>query len=287
MAGEYELDPGTQIGEDGLRGSSLREQPPATRIGRSVGALTLPIYHQVALGLHPSILHISKFGKNPDIDTTTTPEDCWDGGGEYTGFSAAAETLSVVSTSTADDVGSTGATSVTIQGLDVNGVIQEETVAMDGQTPVITTKSFLRAYRAFVATAGTGSENAGVITATQTTSGDVMINIDATHGQTAQAVYTVPTGYTGLLIFTHILTGRINGSPGSAEVDLKIRPPGGAWRSIQNHFTVTGGPIVFEHTFPNYLESLTDLKIHVHEVSDNNTSISATFDILLIPDELL
>ena len=288
MAGEYELDPGTQIGEDGLRGSTLREQPPAARIGHSIGALTLPIYHQVALDLHPSMLYISKFGKNSDIDAASTPEDIWDSGGLYTGFSTAAETLSVVSAHADDtNISGAGAWTVELQGLDVNFNIISETVTLNGTTPVVTTLPFIRCNRAIVRTAGANSENTGIISVTQSTSGDLHATIDALHGQTAIAAYTVPNGYTGLLIFTHVLTTLTTGGNAAAEVDLRIRPEGAAWRSIENNFVSNGAPLVFDHTFPPVLASRTDAVVRCHQASANNISISATFDILLIPDELL
>lgn len=45
----------------------------------------------------------TKFGRNPDIDTGSTPEDMWAGGGEYTGFNATSnEDLQINSTDNDD-----------------------------------------------------------------------------------------------------------------------------------------------------------------------------------------
>ena len=58
---------------------------------------------EVALGNISNFLENTKFGRNPEVDTGTFPEDIWSGGGTYTGFNATAnQNLSVVSTSAAD-----------------------------------------------------------------------------------------------------------------------------------------------------------------------------------------
>jgi hypothetical protein len=47
----------------------------------------------------------TKFGRNPDIDTGTAPEDIWNGGGNYTGFNATANQNIEVFSSDVDDQG--------------------------------------------------------------------------------------------------------------------------------------------------------------------------------------
>jgi hypothetical protein len=57
----------------------------------------------VAMGRVPGVSYINKFGRNPDIDTATVPEDIWDGGGIWVPPTAA-RTHDIVSSSV-EDVG--------------------------------------------------------------------------------------------------------------------------------------------------------------------------------------
>jgi hypothetical protein len=71
--------------------------------------------------------------------------------------------LDVISSSAADTAAGTGARTVTIYGLALDGTQLIETVTLNGQTAVTTTKAFWRVFGAQVATAGTGRVNAGDI----------------------------------------------------------------------------------------------------------------------------
>ena len=84
----------------------------------------------------------------------------------------AAYALDVTSESSADDASAgTGATKVTIYGLDGAYNKQSEEVTMDGQTIVTTTKTFLRVFGAAVTAHGTGKTNAGNIHIVKTGTG--------------------------------------------------------------------------------------------------------------------
>ena len=188
----------------------------------------------VALGLIPGWRRYRKFGMNPSCDTGT--EDVWAAGGTRA-IVATAGTVSVVSDSVADDVGSTGATSITIEGLDSTYTEISETVALDGTTPVVTTASFFRIHRAYIASAGTGRTNAGNITFTL--DGGTQAYIEATEGQTHITQYTVPADHT--LLVTHVIltTGRQ-----STSTDLQTQymimyggvSSSNAWRAAKDLF---------------------------------------------------
>ena len=131
---------------------------------------------------------VRKFGYNADVDAGT--EDIWIGGGSLNWPSAAAAT-NIISSSTDDDASpATGANTVTVEGLDANYQLVRETAEMNGQTQVALTTQFLRVFRAWVATAGTGLTNAGNIDVRHTTT--ILARIGTGDGQTLQAGYTVP-----------------------------------------------------------------------------------------------
>lgn len=75
-----------------------------TRVNKGGAILTADFGTDVTLGKVPSYQINTKFGRNADIDTTSTPQDVWNGGGSYTGFNCvAAQALNVVSSSTSDN----------------------------------------------------------------------------------------------------------------------------------------------------------------------------------------
>ena len=143
-------------------------------------------HYEVAEGLRIGHRTFNKFGYNLDVDTAE--ETIWAPGGLYTPPTTAT-TLTIVSSSTADDNGSTGANLIQITGLDANRKFQTETVTMDGTTNVVTTSTWLGINRAAVALAGSGQTNAGTISITATTGGATLASIPTGSGTTQQCMY--------------------------------------------------------------------------------------------------
>ena len=100
-----------------------------------------------------------------------------------------AETLDVVSNSTADASAGTGARTVTLYGINANRRYQTETVIMNGTTDVTTLSSWLGINTAKVSTAGSGFNNAGTIEITGTDSSTRYAQIDAFDSITHQAIF--------------------------------------------------------------------------------------------------
>lgn len=150
---------------------------------------------------------IYKFGYNAAI--TTTEEVVWDAGNVYSYIDTAAAAV-VVSSSTADDAAGTGAQKIKIEGLDENYEPQTVEVTMDGTTNVTTDETFIAINRMYVTEAGTGEVNAGNITAT--VGGTTRSQISADRGQTLQAVYTVPAGFTAYITDWMIASGATSGN---------------------------------------------------------------------------
>ena len=154
--------------------------------------------YEVALGLRQGHTVWNKFGYNAAIDTAT-PEVIASWSGAFTPMTTA-RTLSVVSTSTADDgdPAGTGANTILIYGVDANRVAQTVAVTMDGTTPVVTTETWLGVNRIAVTLAGAGKVNAGTITATATTDNTTQAQIPIGEGTTQQCVFFTQVSHVAL-----------------------------------------------------------------------------------------
>lgn len=229
-------------------------------------------------------ISVTKFGANFDIDSGTVPEDIWTGGGLYP-FPTASSTLSVVSSSTEDASGGTGATKIRIFGLDDNYDQINETVTLTGTTPVVTSQSFYRVNRMYIiGTVGSNGANVGNITVTHTPAG-VISRIDANEGQTLQAVYTVPRDYYGHI--QRIAVTVQGNAAATLGVDLYRRVNLGAdasgWR-VQRFGTATGST-QYNVLLANRGSGVSggdDLRLTVDTSTANNVVVTGSFDLYLV-----
>jgi len=153
----------------------------------------------LAMGTIPGVTHVNKFGTNESIGTTY--EMVWDQGGVWVGL-AAPTLLTLASDDANDDVGDTGAHSVVIEGIGVDGLELTDTVQLNGLTPVTSNLVFSFVNRMYVYAAGSSQTNEGRISAsddTQTytagvpdTSALIQSTISILHGQTQQMIFKVP-----------------------------------------------------------------------------------------------
>lgn len=230
--------------------------------------------------------NFEKYGSNPDIDTTTDPEDVWNGDGDYPGFPTGdAETMEIASNSGNDDATGTGAQTVLITNLlDADGAVAEDvTVTLDGTNQVsLGALTYTRASRVKVLTVGSGGANAGVLTLRHTTTtANIFAAMPVGANQTAIAAYTVPLGKTLYINRLNIQMSRVNGQAGSATVSLRSRPYGEVFQVIVVPEISNGGPFIFENGYRVFTER-TDIKVRCEQVSDNNTSISADMSGILV-----
>ena len=167
----------------------------------------------IAANLIPGWEVSHKFGHNTavgtsflDIDAVPVDWSAW----------TADSVVKITSASTADDVGSTGATSVIVYGFNFAGDKVQETVAMDGRTTVLTTALFYRIYRLRVIAAGSGGTNAGIIyagTGTVTTGvpATVYYSIPIGYGQSMGTHAHVPFGHKAYIMSVHATTNDTKG----------------------------------------------------------------------------
>lgn len=233
-------------------------------------------------------LTVHKFGENDTITTATDPEDIWDVGGTVTVanvFPAAAATTVLVCANTADDYSDsgTGARTVTVEGIANDGSALSQTVQTDGNgTGSTTLGTNLKAVnRMYVATAGSGETNAGLISCT--INGNTVSQILAGQGQTQQTVYTVPTGYSKYYITKWSL--RLTGIVASAEAEcFLVRRTGGVVRYLDHCVVNKGGTSAITLELDNWIEITAgdNIWVRVQEVSAT-VGVSATFDLVGVP----
>ena len=227
---------------------------------------------------------IHKFGRNTDIDTGSTPEDIWGGGGVYTGFDAtSAEALTVVSDNAADNGTGTGARTILLKGLDENYDEIEELVTLTGLTPTaITTKLFIRMADATVKTVGSGGKNAGSLTVTNNISGIVFAVMPVGGNQTHIACHTIPANKTGYVIQWGASIIGFSGSIRDGDIFVEVREFGSGFAVKTLTTVVERSNFDVILSCPIELPAKSDIRLTCGRVSGNDTTIVGTYDIVHI-----
>ncbi len=242
---------------------------------------TEPFYLQLARGQIENHKTIFKFGFNPDV--TGTEETIWDQGGIYS-YPSAAIVMKVSSTSANDAAAGTGARTVLVSGLDENYDEVEETVTLNGQTEVTTTTTFIRVFRAYVVTAGSGGTAAGDIyvgtgTVTAGIPATIYARITLGENQTLMAMWTVPAGYTAYITKNNIGTGS---SHANQYIGGRLvgREYGGVFRTASK-VVLQNNSLPFNWEVPISFPEKTDIEVRAYSSGSNNL-IFADFDIIYI-----
>ena len=222
------------------------------------------------------------FGQNPVISTGTDPEDIWESGGTKTLF-ADDFLVDIVSTSAADDVGSTGALTIQIFGLDSSYARKSETLSMDGTSDVVSSNKYRVIYRAIILTAGTGLTNAGVITI-QDQSNVVMLTIAVGDAQSQQAFFGIASDETA---FIH--SWGIDNLTASADLIARLlvyNESGTVWNEIDQLRSIrdgTSNPFRDMSKFPYKIDGGSLIKITVITDQDN-ADVAGHFTVLYEKD---
>ena len=238
----------------------------------------------IAAGQVDGYAAIHKFGRNPNVGNA--PETIWMHGGKYQYLAVDSPSTVYAYSANLEDVASgNGARTVSILGLDNDFNEIEETITVNG---AVSTKTFLRIYRAFVATAGSTSTNVGnvLISTGAGGTGTVLADIGTIGtgttfglGQTQLALYTVPAGKTGYLTTWNVGCAPMNNK---ATVLLKSRELDGVDVPFRTKDIVdlVGGYHTQNYSIPLRFPEKTD--IEVVAAGDSNTIISSSFDIILV-----
>jgi hypothetical protein len=227
---------------------------------------------------------VNKAGRNTDVDSGSTPEDIWDGGGVYTGFPlGAAEKVTIVSSSVLDAAAGTGARTVTIYGLDALGALQSEVLTLNGTTPVDSANTYTRIYSQQVTTSGSTNTafNAGTLTvAHKVTTENIFSVMPIGQNQSALCVYTIPAGCTGYLQYLEVMLDK--GTSATATGALWVREYGKAPRLIRN-FSLAQTAEHLQHIAGGLrLPALTDITVRITTASTTNLDVTAHMDMVVV-----
>ena len=249
---------------------------------RNAVATAVPYNLRVAEGQITGATSLFKFGFNADVDTTE--ETVWTEGGDLVYPAAAAEVY--ISSSDVNDVspGGTGVRTIKVQGLDANYLEIEEDIALNGQTQVITTKEYLRIFRAYVLTAGSNGASAGTVYVgtTGATAGvpPVVYASFGTANQTQMATYTVPASKT-LYVDDITFTSAISAVNNYATVKFVTRAFASTAFRTKFIQVMQSNSNVSPFNYPLSIAAKTDIECRAL-TSNTNNQVSAAFQGVLI-----
>lgn len=217
-----------------------------------------------------------KDGINPDIDTGSTPEDIWGGGGTYTGFPTTAAAGEMV-VSGAD----TGTVFYSYMETATDESYSFGSVAISGAGTYSLGHNIWRSnYMLFV---GSGTSfNAGNITLRHTATPANIFNVIKTgQGQTFNAAYTVPTGHEA---FIEQFQGSIRGGNTGAYADMFFYyRESGKTPLLRLPFTLNFGSSYTDSSkFLIRIPEKTDIIPRATQVGNNNTQIHISFRVLKV-----
>lgn len=165
----------------------------------------------VEQGVVPNWSYVRKFGRIVNCTTTLTPISS---SGTYQ-TPTSAQSLEIISSNANDTSGGTGATKVTVIGLDSSWHEISEIVTMNGTTEVPLANQYIRVYRMYVSESGsygnaTTPSQLGTITLRNSGAGATWITLalDGSFGlgQSLCGAYTVPSGYTAYVYAGYLST---------------------------------------------------------------------------------
>jgi hypothetical protein len=235
---------------------------------------------------------IHKFGANDDLSNSWEPvsEE-----GVYR-TPKEAESLEMLSTSSQDGVGGTGARIVKVLGLNSSWDEIEEDVILNGVTPVVLTNNFTRVYRMYVVETGTYANESvgshvGKISLRGVGGGMVWASLNLFNGfpesQTEIGAFTIPRGRTGFLLSTAVDVDSSKPVDVMFFVREKINdttsPYGGAMRAIQHHKALTSPFITTPNTPIDRFPEMTDIGFMGYVQTTGSADVD--FELLLVDNQ--
>jgi hypothetical protein len=233
---------------------------------------------------------ISKFARNPVINTASVPEDIWSAGDVYAGFpTSAAETFEVSSSSANDTSAGTGARTVRFfyyddeyNMFDSSGNYLFFDVTLNGTSWVSSGIDGMRIWRGKVLTSGSGQINAGDITCRwDTTTTAIFAVMPASQGQTQTSNFTIPNGYRGYL--KRYSCEMLDSNANEAQMAIRIRDFGSNTFRLIRPFSVKTTESVNRRVFGGIeLDDKEDLVFRCLDVDNNGAIITVSYEIHLV-----
>jgi hypothetical protein len=200
-------------------------------------------------------------------------------------YPTTAESWELVSDNAADiNTSGTGAWTAVVTALDDNRNRVTQLVNLNGTTPVALTGTFLRPESVTIIRAGSAGYNVGTITLRVSGGGNVRDIVKPTLGASSDCHFTVPAGYTALLLQVFVLAGKGN----DCSTLIQIRDgadPNGAW--ITSGITpVYQNQVTYEILARFPLAAGTDLRAR-GKMDTGNGSATVILEILLAADDAI
>lgn len=241
-------------------------------------------YLEVAMGRVTGRTLVHQVGRNQNVG----PADAvaiWPVGGSYPGHDAVtAQVVEIFSGDLNDNALGSGARIVEVFGLDAEYRSVNESIAMNGTTPVDTVNSYIRMDRAVVRKAGASGWNVGNITARQKlTPANIFALIPSTFNVTMQATFTVPIDKIAFVSGWHANIGKR--SSAFSTVKLRCRPSGQVFqiRDVMDLAAAGTSYIPREFRAPKNAGLIAKSDIFIEADSTlNDNAVTAGFGLLLI-----
>jgi len=222
---------------------------------------TLPSSHMYSKGTVTNHESLRKFGLNAAVGTTEGFIEINDGAGPY--MPTSATTIEVISSDTSDDVGGNGALTIDVYGLNASFARINETLTLNGTSAsTASTNSFIRVYRAEVATVGAyGSSNVGNLTVRASGGGTTFLTVAAGRGQSQTSHYCVAAGHKLFIKDVHITTETAKSTSvrfWKRETADDVTTPFSPKRIVQEYIGLSES-VDFEYTPELYIPEKTDI----------------------------
>jgi hypothetical protein len=248
---------------------------------------------RVDAGKEPNAFIVYKFGRATGIGTSYVPVSA----DQTYKTPQTPQSLEVVSTSSADTNGGLGAWTVQVQGIGPDWGLQSEDIEMNGTTPVVLTKQFLRVFKFRVLGSGSYatesvSSHQGVISVRDIGGGDnwasIRIEGGLGLGTSLVANYTIPIGYVGYVIKEHLYSASTKLSDimlsGRAHADQQA-PPYSYFHAESIKYEASGADNNSPRGIGEELQGPYDIG-YVAKASSGSVDVAISFEILVIKNRI-